>query len=192
MEGGIGERDSEEVVALIHGIDGENALRTYYSAQRRALANYVACIQSIHALSDTLAHVIYFGLAMALDKATRLKDRDISLYNVWSKLSAVPDGVNLQVLLKELREHPEFRYLNRLTNLTKHRAIMDARHTVSLVEGEPDGFRLPSFKADEETYPARWLEPVLSSEFRRQNVLHIDIGCELNDILAKRLSACPP
>ncbi|WP_212645456.1 hypothetical protein [Delftia sp. PE138] len=192
MQTGLGERDSQEIVSLILGFEDDEALHAYHVAQRKALANYVACIQSMHALADTFAHVIYFGLALELNEDTRLEERNISLYRVEKKLANVPDAVHLYALVQELKDHPEFKYLNRLTNLAKHRAIVDARYTVSCVDGVPDGFQLPAFSTDGVAYPARTLENVLSEEFRRQNVLQVDIGCELNDILAKRLSACPP
>lgn len=192
MQVGLGQRDSQEIVCLILGFEGDEALHAYHVAQRKALANYVACIQSMHALADTFAHVIYFGLALELSEHTRIEERYISIHNVAKKLTDVQDAVRLHALVQELKDHPEFKYLNRLTNLAKHRAVVDARYNISCVDGVPDGFQLPAFSTDGVAYPARTLENVLSEEFRRQNVLQVDIGCELNDILVKRLGACPP
>lgn len=191
MQVGIGERDSAGVTDLIWGFEDDEALHTFHVAQKKALANYVACIQSMHALADTFAHVIYFSLALELNESTRIEERNISLHRVEKKLAEVPDADRLHTLVQELKDHPEFKYLNRLTNLAKHRAIVDARYNVPLVDGESGGFQLPAFSGDGEVYPARALEHVLSPEFRRQNVLQVDIGCELNDILAKRIMLCP-
>lgn len=71
-------------------------------ARFQAAAHITACVQSMHALADILAHTVYFGLGMNLDNASAMKPAAIRIETVPDKV-AVPA---IQTLMQAFSDHP--------------------------------------------------------------------------------------
>lgn len=150
-----------------------------------ARAEIVACVQSMHAVADILAHVIYFALAMDGNPATALEEWRISVKSVHKLLPAGP----IKDMLHELRGHTDFVYLEALVNHCKHRSLVPIPYYYDL-SGEPaakQGFWLSDFTYGDTVHPTREVEDYLKGEYQRQSRLVIDIGNAVNAEVRQRL-----
>ncbi|MFC7651700.1 hypothetical protein ACFQT4_05450 [Pseudoduganella danionis] len=91
-------------------------------------ANIVAFIQSLHAIADTCSHMLYYSLALdTLPSA--LKEREIDFNKVLKLLelhrdAGHPEYENLCRLFREITTGVDYKYLNALSNTSKHRNIV--------------------------------------------------------------------
>jgi hypothetical protein len=152
-----------------------------------ARAEIVACVQSMHAVADILAHVVYFALAMDGSSGTALKERDISVKRVPKQL---PAGA-IKEMLDELKGHTDFVYLEALVNHCKHRSLIPIPYHYDLSGAlcPKQGFWFADFTYDRTFYIAREAEAFLKDEYKRQSRLVIDIGNALNAEVRRRLAA---
>ncbi|MFN7520176.1 MAG: hypothetical protein ACK5Q0_06400, partial [Lysobacteraceae bacterium] len=144
-----------------------------------ARAEIIACVQSMHAVADTLAHVIYFALAMDRNGATKLNERDVSARSLTKKL---PLG-KIREMVETLKESDGFVYLESLVNHCKHRSLVPIPYHYDL-SGEPSarqGFWFAEFTHDGVSHVAREVDGYLKAEYERQSRLVIAIGNVLND-----------
>jgi hypothetical protein len=167
----------------------DEAAEQFRSARLDAVANIVACLQSLHATADTLAHVVYFGLGMDRDSSTKLEERDVQIGRVTDKLRRVSDCASVVQLLDELKDGPDYKYFAAIVNHSKHRAIVDVLYSISTEEPGRKGLKLHHFQYAGKDYQARWLDETLPPEYDRQSLLRVKIGRELNQIVAQRLAA---
>ena len=154
---------------------------------RKVGAHLVACIQSIHALPDILAHAIYYSLAINLTEKP-IKERLITASSVAKRLSEVSDAEPVRQLLTELTTGGAFPHLSALANHSKHRSIIfpsmnedwtglrEERHTVMLSAFEYDG----------STYAQVSAKELLVAESDRCFKLVIQTGRALNAVLRSR------
>lgn len=152
-----------------------------------ARAEIVACVQSMHAVADILAHVVYFALAMDRNAATALEEWKISVKSVHKRLSA---GA-IKDILQELKGHADFVYLEALVNHCKHRSLVPIPYYYDL-SGQhraKQGFWFADFTYGETPHLTREVETYLKDEYKRQSRLVIDIGNALNAEVAKRVAA---
>lgn len=171
----------EEMMMLVLGSDAASA--DFQQARFQAAAHITACVQSMHATADTLAHAIYFALGMNLDPALRILPRKISISNVIKNVVA---GL-LKDQLTELVEHEGFRYLTALNNHSKHRSIVDTPFSID-VTATPgtSGLKFAAFEYEAgRTFPECWAMPTLDAEYNRQSKLVVSIGQALNSIVVK-------
>lgn len=155
-------------------------------AHDNARAEIVACVQSMHAVADILAHVVYSALAMDCNPATAIKERDISVKSVPKRLAAS----QVRDILEELKGHSDFIYLEALVNHCKHRSLVRIPYYYDL-SGEPTakrGFWLADFTYGETLHHPREVGTFLKDEYKRQSRLVIDIGNALNAEVACRLA----
>lgn len=188
MKDAIGERDDTQVLEDLVLKADEDASERFGEARYQAAAHVIACLQSLHARADTLSHVLYYGLGMDLDVASQLAERQVDLRRVSSAVAAMSDGAALTALLRELTSHAGFKYLDDLVNFSKHRSIVDTAYSVSFQE-QRHGLLLQSFTRNGITHPPCWVNEALPQEFDRQNVVCINIGIELNNIVRSRNAA---
>lgn len=116
-------------------------------------ANVVAAVQSIHAIGDLLAHVIYLSLGGRYGGS--LKERDVSLVGVYGWLSgAMPNGdavsrkISLcadtragslaKTILDDLITQTEFKRIATLCNLSKHKSMVRIGPSIGLAPLEND------------------------------------------------------
>lgn len=175
-------RDNEAVLRDL--IFGANPDAYYEFASRRlhAEAHIVALLQSLHSLSDILAHAIYFALGLNLDKATMLSPKRVYLHRV---LRLAPPS-DMRDLLRALIEHKDYQYLSDIVNHSKHRSIVQTPYSVDTTGSDtlPHGLKLDAFVYDDRAYPALWAHPFLESEYNRQSALITSIGESLNVLVS--------
>jgi len=79
---------TKPLLFVIHG--GDEASREEFEVLMIEVGSHsTACVQSIHAISDIMAHAVYHGLGHSLD-VSPLPDRDISAASVLNRLRHVP------------------------------------------------------------------------------------------------------
>lgn len=177
----LNDRDDQAIlVDLIFGAN-RNAHHEFASRRKFAEAHVVAFLQSLHSLSDILAHAIYFALGLNLHKATRLPPKRVYLHKVQALLSAGEVSVRLQ----ELINHEDYRYLADIVNHSKHRSVIQTPYSVDVTgcDTQPHGLKFAAFVYDDQAYPARWADPFMESEYNRQSALITCIGELLNDLV---------
>lgn len=173
--------DPNTLIMLILGKD-EEEYSEFYLRRKQAEAHIVACMQSMHALSDTLGHVVYFATGQNLDAKTCLESKKISIFSTRKALKLDPTKAEIENLIRQLIEHSDYRYLSDIVNHSKHRRIIGMPFSVSIVEGadQPYGLQLKAFEHQNRIYSTKWVEPFLEREYERQVVLVNQIGKKLN------------
>ena len=171
--------DQNILIMLILNADREQ-YEEFYLRCKQAKAHVVACMQSMHALSDTLGHAVYFATGQNLDAKIRLKSREITLKNVYKALMKLdPTATEIEGLTRQLIEHSDYQYLADVVNHSKHRRIIEIPFSVSISESAnlPYGLQLEVFEHDGKVYQREWVEPFLEREYNRQADLVIQV-CE--------------
>ncbi|WP_185822149.1 hypothetical protein [Xanthomonas sp. GW] len=160
-------------------------------------ANIVAFVQSMHAVADTCSHMIYYSLG--LDMLSKpLKERNINASEVLSRLEQQRDAGHCEYdklcrLLRELSTGSDYKYLNALTNTSKHRSIVrpQLNEDVTGTREEKWILFLDSFFYDGEFFGKINARGFMRSEYDRIQPLIVNIGVELNEVL-KMLQTLKP
>ncbi|WP_428417368.1 hypothetical protein [Methylibium sp.] len=181
--------DEDAVMLLALGASDDSG--EFVHTTKRAEGHMVAFLESLYAMSDTLGHVIYFGLGANLDGATRLPERKVSLWTVANQLEGRSAVAGLAHAVNALTSHKDYVYAAALTNHCKHRSVVGVPYTFNLVPREKGGYlhglQFKHFRYGQEVYPPRWVSDVMPQEYVRQTRLVVKIGNELNGALAKRI-----
>lgn len=166
--------------------------------EREAAAHVVACLQSLHAVSDTLAQVIYLALGPLVPDLEGLGDARADMHRVFKALASSSICTNLHGLLGRLVEHPDFVYLSDVVNHVKHRRILGPN---TMVDVDEDGLAVPLIELrafdhpvprQVRRYAARNVDDFLTSEYDRQSQCVVEAGMAINQILlAVEASATP-
>jgi len=150
-------------------------------------ANVLACIQSMHAVGDILAHATYYALGMN-QAAGALKESAITSTSVLKKLSSSVELEPVHRLLKNLVAGGDFSHLAALANQGKHRSII--RPSLSEdwtgLRAERHQLKLEAFTYKAHSYPDTSAREFLESEFNRSASLVVEIGNAINDVLQQR------
>lgn len=154
-------------------------------------ANIVAFVQSLHAVSDTCSHMLYY--ALALDKLPKpLKERNIYDKEVLKLLEQQRDAGNSEYdnlcrLFRELSNGVNYKYLNALTNTSKHRSIIrpELNEDVTGRREEKWILFLESFWHAGELFEKTNAREFMQKEYDRIQPLTVNIGVELNEVLMK-------
>jgi hypothetical protein len=154
---------------------------------REVGAHLTACIQSIHAVPDILAHALYYSLGLNL-LPSAIKPRAIQASSVIAQLRQHAESTRLGTLLETLAIGDKFKHVSALANQAKHRSIVfpslnedatglrAAKHVVTFPAFEHEGVQYGLVLADE----------LLKVEYARCSALVVEIGGELNVILSAR------
>jgi len=181
----LNDRDGQSIlIDLIFGAD-RNAQHEFAYQRKFVEAHCMAFLQSLHSLSDILAHATYFALGLNLHKTTRLSPTRISLHRV---LPLLPPG-EMTTRLQELIDHEDYQYLADIVNHSKHRSVIQTPYSVDATgcDTQPHGLKFAAFVYDDvPPYPARWADPFMESEYNRQSALITHIGELLNDLVRNR------
>jgi hypothetical protein len=101
------------LIAVVFG--GDNDARWEFETLMTKLgAHTIACIQSIHAIPDIVAHSFYYSLGLNLD-TDPLKERTISAKTVEKRLRRDPRFLVLAEVLSELTTQGKSAYLAALS-----------------------------------------------------------------------------
>ena len=177
-------RDERSIlIDLILGAD-RDAQNEFAYRRKCAEAHCLAFLQSLHSVSDILAHAIYFALGLNLHKATRLPPKRVYLHKV---VALLPPG-EVSTRLQELIDHEDYRYLADIVNHSKHRSVVQTPYSVDATgcDTQPHGLKFAAFIYDDRAYPARWADPFMEAEYKRQSALVTRIGEHLNDFVRSK------
>lgn len=160
-------------------------------------ANIVAFVQSLHSVADTCSHMLYYSLA--LDKLPEpLKERDIYAGKVLKLLEQQRDAKHpeyggLCKLLSEITSGNDYKYLNALTNTSKHRSIVrpELNEDATGKREEKWILFLESFWYAGELFEKANAREFMQKEHDRIQPLTVNIGIELNEVLEKLLPTKP-
>jgi len=163
--------------------DGETAIDTFSSFMVRVSAYVTAFVQTLHALEDIAAHMVYFSLALDSGPLP-LKAREISGHRVQKLIGARPAWKGLHSCLANFDHSNEAKHLDALANLSKHRNIVIPRMTEDFT-GETDRYQitLSDVKYADEHFPAVPFSKFATEEFHRASLLVVDLGNQLNTVL---------
>lgn len=188
----LANRDDEiSLIRLTLGSD-ELEQKEFYLRRRKAEAHLVACMQSMHALSDTLGHVVYFSLGMNLSAHEVLDARKISIHAVHALLKAETTTQYLKGLVNQLIEPTSYQYLSDLVNHSKHRSIVGTSFTVESDQssGRLYGLEFIAFsyegKEGVRNHDSRWADSFIEVEYARQSALANQIGNTLNQLVREK------
>jgi hypothetical protein len=92
-------------------------------------------------------------------------------------------------MFESLFEGGEFKHLAAISNSSKHRNVVKVNIHQNLTGvGEPVHLEFPAFKYNDVPYPGVPVREFTEREFNRCARLIVDIGNELNRVLAARLA----
>lgn len=154
-------------------------------------ANIVAFVQSLHAVADTCSHMLYYSLA--LDKLPRpLKERDIYAREVLKLLeqqrdAGHPEYDKLCRLFREIPTGDDYKYLNALSNTSKHRSIVRPELSEAATGSREEKWILflESFWYAGELFERTNAREFMQKEHDRIQSMTVNIGLELNAVLKK-------
>lgn len=155
-------------------------------------ANIVAFVQSLHAVADTCSHMLYYSLA--LDKLPGpLKERDICAKEVLKRLEQQRNAGHSEYdklcrLFREVTTGNGYKYLDALTNTSKHRSIVRPELNEDATGRREDKWILflESFWYAGDLFEKTNVREFMRKEHDRIQPLTVDIGVELNEVLKKR------
>lgn len=146
-------------------------------------AHVQACVQSLHAIPDILAHGIYYGLA--LNMKYPLAERKIAAWSVSEKLALDPSLHQLNDLFRFIYGSGDFEYLDALNNHGKHRSIVNTAVGSDLTgeAKDPISLQFSDFKYSGANHDRRDIRTVLTDEYERISKGIVDGGVELLNVL---------
>lgn len=159
------EPDAEisEAFALILGGLSQEEWDKFSHHRANASAHALACLESLHAVADTLAHLVWLVVGHKLT-GDPLRAIDVSLAKMIGKISDPP----IHDSLKHFATHPDRRYLSDVVNHAKHRAIVRIAYGVNSTDGAgAHGLRLLGFERDDRKHEDRWFAPFVRTEYDR-------------------------
>jgi len=113
---------TKPLLFVIHG--GDEASREEFEVLMIEVGSHsTACVQSIHAISDIMAHAVYHGLGHSLD-VSPLPDRDISAASVLNRLRHVPAHAAIAEVMSRMCRDSCYKNVAALANKSKHQSIV--------------------------------------------------------------------
>lgn len=155
---------------------------------REVGAHLTACIQSIHAVPDILAHAIYYSIGLN-QTPDALKPRDICAGSVLRLLRREQQLNTISTLLESLVNAKTFAHLAALANQAKHRSIVFPSFNEDLTGTREKRHMVvfPAFVYDDSTFPQVFADEFLAEEYERSSRCVIDTGIEINAVLQRRI-----
>jgi hypothetical protein len=153
----------------------------------KAGAYVTACVQSLHAVNDILSHAIYFSLGMNLQSSPLLEHK-IDATAVIDRLKKAPELASLYTMFSELCNGKGSEHLRALSNHGKHRSVIRASlsEDQTKLSGDNHSIKLPRFQYRGSDHPEVAVGTFLETQYSRSSRYLVDIGIELNRILATR------
>lgn len=168
----------------LHGPNSEKARTAFEIYIVKAGAHITAAVQSIHAIPDILAHVVYF--ASGQDAETNdLSVQRLGLPAVVNSLRSNSVFHSVAPILSSAQSGDHWRHLASLANTSKHRTVI----RTSLNEdwtGKRENYRelqLSAFSRGKDNFPAISVRDLLSTEYQRLSGVVVSVGHELNACL---------
>ncbi len=155
LDSKLGELNVAQILLPMHqaGIDAIVTL------EKKVAAQVSACLQSLHAVGDTLAYATAMAAGLNLPPLS-LAERGISLKSVADRLPGKFELVAAE--LNALRTNSEYVYLSALVNHGKHRSVIEPRIYVDATgaEARPYDLRIRAFTYDGIEYESREVQSI--------------------------------
>lgn len=153
---------------------------------REVGAHLTACVQSIHAVPDILAHAIYYCLGLNSTSGS-LKPREICAASVMKRLKRDPEFASIIAILNSLISTSTFAHLAALCNQAKHRSIVfpSLNEDLTGTREKQHMVVFPAFVYENDSYPQVFADDFIAAEYERSSQCVIAIGNELNVVLQR-------
>ena len=176
---------SEPLLWVIHQSDESSS--EFHRLITKIGAHVVACIHSLHAIVDIMAHAIYYSLAMNLSE-NALREAHISASTV---LKILGDSAELSIVhrrMTELASGGRADHLAALSNCSKHRSIILTAMTEDWTGGELERHRLTlgGFSYKDRWFPDARVKDFATDEYDRIAQLIVDAGNAVHAVLQRR------
>ena len=147
-------------------------------------ANVLACVQSMHAVADILAHAVYYALGLNLTK-DGLSESAITANAVIDRTTAAPDYREVGSFLSTLVHGGQFAHVAALANHGKHRSIIRPSVSEDMTGEAPvrHTLKFAEFMYKKHKYPEVDARTFIQQEYDRASVLVVDTGNALNAVL---------
>lgn len=154
-------------------------------------AHMMASAQAIHAVADTLAHVVYFSLGLNLPKPW--KDREVDLRKVMEAVNGLrqnrPSYQAVFSVLETLRSNDPFKAVHAIVNHSKHRGIPEP--VLALQDDNSDrlyDMQFGHFMYDDSYQPRTEIKELLEPAYAAVSRAVIDTGNAINEVLAQEVA----
>lgn len=150
-------------------------------------AHVVACIQSLHAVADIMAHAIYYTLAMNRSE-NALRETNVSATTVLKKLGESAELSIVYQCMTELTSGGRADHLAALSNYSKHRSIIRTAMTEDWTGEELERHRLTlgGFSYKGRSFPEARVNDFATDEHDRIARLIVDTGNAVHAVLQLR------
>ena len=162
--------------------------RDFYETIFMIEANIIAYAQAFHSLADILSHIIFYGLGIENYNCSFNKE-SISIKKVKDFINEYlySDLINIQV--DNLINCNEFKYLESFVNTTKHRSLVETKHSIEFTNPEKYGVKIYPFNYKGTKYQKKWSEDFITKDFEIVLDRLISIGNSINNCLENNLSS---
>lgn len=169
---------------LTHGQD-ETARGEFEVLMTQLGAHALACVLSIHAIGDVMAFAVYQALGYGF-RPHPLRERDISIRVVESRLRGSNGHMRIAELLAELSVNPDYKHVAALANKSKHQALVKPvlNEDWSGTRQQRHEVRFAAFEHGGRPFPEVEIGSLLEPAYNLASRLTVDVGNRLNDALA--------
>ena len=176
---------SEPLLWVIHQSD--ESFSKFHWLITKIGAHVMACIQSLHAIADIMAHAIYYSLAMNRSE-NALREANISTTTVLEKLGDSAELSTVHQLLTKLASGGRADHLAALSNYSKHRSIIRTAMTEDWTGEELERHRLTlgGFSYKGKSFPDARVKEFATDERDRIARLIVDTGNAVHAVLQLR------
>lgn len=172
-----------EIKKLLN-IDAVDFLKDKWIYRLHVEAHIFAIVQCMHGITDTLAHVIYY--ALALNKSlenSKIEFNKLNIIKVKERLMLNYKYKDLVELITQLICNDNYKFINAYVNHSKHSYLIGS----SLLIGDSKKVNLDQFVSSKfvhksTSYDERSILEFLESEYYRQAMLIVAIGIEINNV----------
>ena len=128
-------------------------------------AHIHSCVHSLHTIPDTMAHAIYYGLALNL--SSPLKERQITALAVAGRLSSDDSLGKVNDFFRSIYAGDSFSYISALNNHGKHRSMVRPATWFDMTGQAlvPITLEFSEFSYDGIPYPRQEIKKILTFEY---------------------------
>jgi len=154
--------------------------KNWQDAHLASEAHVICAAQALHSMGDILGQIIN---QVILPGA--LSEDEVSLRNVLSRLNEEVIAPNIVTKIQQLKDSPEFKYIDAFVNITKHRRILKTEYRA---EGGPgtrndQGIIFKQFNYKNENYPITWAKDIVGPYKNKIFIYICDVGNSINSYL---------
>lgn len=168
--------DEYILIDQVLGVAKKNVDVEITHARYKGLIYLDFIIQSLHSCSEILAHLI--SLILIADKGNPY------LSTISRKLSISGDFPYLAKAINELIESESFKYIAAYTNESKHRQLIQVRHTADI----DDYLEVTEFTRGENTFPKKWNTDITKSIVEDIKSKIVQVGNEISKCVGQLTS----